>query len=68
MGGGAPVTPGAPEKKAAVARASSATQARVQAAAEQAGYAYHGYAQVKFAGIVDMLARGETIYPQGKRA
>jgi len=28
-----------------------------QAAAEQAGYAYHGYAQVKFAGIVDTLAR-----------
>ncbi|MCC6828524.1 MAG: patatin-like protein [Novosphingobium sp.] len=28
-----------------------------QAAAEQAGFAYHGYAQVKFAGIVDTLAR-----------
>jgi len=28
-----------------------------QAAAEQAGFAYHGYAQVKFAGIVDRLAR-----------
>ena len=27
-----------------------------QAAAEQAGFAYHGYAQVKFAGVVDMLA------------
>jgi patatin-related protein len=27
-----------------------------QAAAEQAGFAYHGYAQVKFAGIVDTLA------------
>jgi patatin-related protein len=27
-----------------------------QAAADQAGFAYHGYAQVKFAGIVDMLA------------
>jgi patatin-related protein len=27
-----------------------------QAAAEQAGFAYHGYAQVKFAGIIDMLA------------
>jgi len=28
-----------------------------QAAAEQAGFAYHGYAQVKFAGIVDRLSR-----------
>ena len=27
-----------------------------QAAAEKAGYAYHGYAQVKFAGIVEALA------------
>ncbi len=27
-----------------------------QAAAEKAGYAYHGYAQVKFGGIVDALA------------
>jgi patatin-related protein len=27
-----------------------------QAAAEQAGFAFHGYAQVKFAGVVDMLA------------
>lgn len=27
-----------------------------QAAAEQAGFAYHGYAQVKFAGVVGMLA------------
>ncbi|HEY0960250.1 MAG TPA: patatin-like protein [Novosphingobium sp.] len=27
-----------------------------QAAAEKSGYAYHGYAQVKFAGVVDMLA------------
>jgi patatin-related protein len=27
-----------------------------QAAAEQAGFAYHGYAQVKFAGVVDTLA------------
>ncbi len=27
-----------------------------QAAAERAGFAYHGYAQVKFAGIVDSLA------------
>jgi patatin-related protein len=27
-----------------------------QAAADQSGYAYHGYAQVKFAGIVDALA------------
>ena len=27
-----------------------------QAAAEQAGFAYHGYAQVKFAGVVDMIA------------
>ncbi|MGH6787783.1 MAG: patatin-like protein [Novosphingobium sp.] len=27
-----------------------------QAAAEQSGFAYHGYAQVKFAGIVDHLA------------
>ncbi len=27
-----------------------------QAAAQKAGYAYHGYAQVKFAGIVDTLA------------
>ncbi len=27
-----------------------------QAAAEKAGYAYHGYAQVKFAGIIDALA------------
>ena len=27
-----------------------------QAAAEQAGFAYHGYAQVKFAGVVSMLA------------
>ncbi|MFA7604532.1 MAG: patatin-like protein [Novosphingobium sp.] len=27
-----------------------------QAAAEQAGFAYHGYAQVKFAGVVEMLA------------
>ena len=27
-----------------------------QAAAEKAGYAYHGYAQVKFSGIVDGLA------------
>jgi patatin-related protein len=31
-----------------------------QAAAEQAGFAYHGYAQVKFAGVVDML--GEIIW------
>ena len=30
------------------------------AAAAQAGYAYHGYAQAKFAGIVEMLA--ETIH------
>ncbi len=28
-----------------------------QAAAERAGFAYHGYAQVKFAGIVDDLAK-----------
>lgn len=36
----------------------SAWRARAQqAAAEQAGFAYHGYAQVKFAGIVDTLAR-----------
>ena len=28
-----------------------------RAAWEQAGFAYHGYSQVKFAGIVDMLAR-----------
>ncbi|HUD29780.1 MAG TPA: DUF3376 domain-containing protein, partial [Novosphingobium sp.] len=28
-----------------------------QAAFEQAGYAYHGYAQVKFSGIVAMLSR-----------
>ncbi len=28
-----------------------------QAAAEQAGFAYHGYAQVKFAGVVDLLAQ-----------
>ena len=28
-----------------------------QAAAEGAGYAFHGYAQVKFAGIIDALAR-----------
>jgi patatin-related protein len=28
-----------------------------QAAWEQAGFAYHGYAQIKFAGIVSMLAR-----------
>ncbi len=27
-----------------------------QAAAERAGFAFHGYAQVKFAGVVDMLA------------
>jgi patatin-related protein len=27
-----------------------------QAAAEQAGFAYHGYAQVKFAGVIGMLA------------
>ena len=27
-----------------------------QGAAQQAGFAYHGYAQVKFAGVVDMLA------------
>lgn len=27
-----------------------------QAAAEQAGFAYHGYAQVKFAGVIDTLA------------
>jgi patatin-related protein len=27
-----------------------------QAAAEQAGFAYHGYARVKFAGVVNMLA------------
>ena len=27
-----------------------------QAAAERAGFAYHGYAQIKFAGIVDTLA------------
>lgn len=28
-----------------------------QAAAERAGYAYHGYAQAKFTGIIDHLAR-----------
>ena len=28
-----------------------------QAAAERAGFAYHGYGQVKFAGVVDMLAQ-----------
>lgn len=28
-----------------------------QAAAEQAGFAYHGYAQVKFAGVIDTLAQ-----------
>jgi hypothetical protein len=31
-------------------------RARAQAAAEQAGYAFHGYAQVKLAGIVADLA------------
>jgi len=31
-----------------------------QAAAEQAGYAYHGYAQLKFAEVVDSLA--QTVY------
>jgi patatin-related protein len=35
-----------------------AWRAKAQRAAwEQAGFAYHGYSQVKFAGIVDMLAR-----------
>jgi len=36
----------------------SAWRARAQqAAAEQSGFAYHGYAQVKFSGIVDTLAQ-----------
>ncbi|RZK03086.1 MAG: patatin-like protein [Novosphingobium sp.] len=39
-----------------VKRLSSWRAKAQQAAAEQAGFAYHGYAQVKFAGVVDMLA------------
>lgn len=40
-----------------VARLSSWRRKAHQAAAERAGFAYHGYAQVKFAGIVDTLAK-----------
>lgn len=39
------------------ARLASWRQKAQQAAAEQAGYVFHSYAQAKFAGIVDRLAR-----------
>jgi len=39
-----------------------------QAAAERAGYAYHGYAQVKFSGIVDTLGTAIAAHHPGHSA
>ena len=39
-----------------------------QAAAERAGYAYHAYAQVKFAGIIDALAADVAAQSPGRPA
>jgi patatin-related protein len=50
------------------ARLASWRQKAQQAAAEQAGYVFHSYAQAKFAGIIDRLARLILAHSPGLKA
>jgi hypothetical protein len=47
--------------KPTVARLTAWRTKAQQAAAERAGFAFHAYAQVKFAGVIDALAEADPL-------